>query len=212
MKRQLRRLGEVDLPPGRARRGRQAAEEEAPEARREVRRARRGDHRARRAARGAADDELGDIPDLGRRRSTTSAEPDGQCSRGRGRPARHPLSSRTASVAGSAASSASWGGRRDGAPSSDPCCAGLAAALTAVIVCRARVRDQRATGLEIIGNFEQVGDLVENANVQSSDVKIGTIQKIELDGWEAQVTMCLEPRREDPRGLACSRPNDLAAG
>lgn len=48
-------------------------------------------------------------------------------------------------------------------------------------------------GTEVIGNFEQVGDLVENANVQSSDVVIGTVKQIELDGWEARVEMCLLP-------------------
>lgn len=53
-------------------------------------------------------------------------------------------------------------------------------------------------GTEIIGKFAQVGDLVENANVQSSDVKVGTIKKIELDGWEAQVTMCLNPGEKIP--------------
>lgn len=47
-------------------------------------------------------------------------------------------------------------------------------------------------GTEIIGKFEQVGDLVENANVQASDVEIGTVSTIELDGWEAKVTMCLD--------------------
>lgn len=55
------------------------------------------------------------------------------------------------------------------------------------------------SGLQIIANFEQVGDLVEHANVQSSDVEIGTIQKIELDGWEAQVTMCLQEDQKIPR-------------
>ena len=53
-------------------------------------------------------------------------------------------------------------------------------------------------GTEIIGKFEQVGDLVENANVQSSDVEIGTISTIELDGWEAKVTMCLDPGEKIP--------------
>lgn len=56
-------------------------------------------------------------------------------------------------------------------------------------------------GTEIIGKFAQVGDLVENANVQSSDVKVGTIKKIELDGWEAQVTMCLDPSEKIPRDV-----------
>lgn len=53
-------------------------------------------------------------------------------------------------------------------------------------------------GMEIIGKFEQVGDLVENANVQSSDVEIGTISTIELDGWEAKVTMCIDEGEQIP--------------
>jgi phospholipid/cholesterol/gamma-HCH transport system substrate-binding protein len=65
-------------------------------------------------------------------------------------------------------------------------------------------------GTEIIGKFAQVGDLVENANVQSSDVKIGTIKKIELDGWEAQVTMCLNPNEKIPSDvLAVVRTTSL---
>jgi phospholipid/cholesterol/gamma-HCH transport system substrate-binding protein len=56
-------------------------------------------------------------------------------------------------------------------------------------------------GIEIIGKFKQVGDLVENANVQSSDVKIGTIKKIELDGWEARVTMCLNADEKIPSDI-----------
>lgn len=47
-------------------------------------------------------------------------------------------------------------------------------------------------GQQVIANFRQVGDLVVNGNVQSSDVRIGNIQDIELDGWEARVTMCLD--------------------
>ncbi len=53
-------------------------------------------------------------------------------------------------------------------------------------------------GTEIIGKFEEVGDLVENANVQSSDVEIGTVDKIELDGWEAKVTMCIDEGERIP--------------
>lgn len=53
-------------------------------------------------------------------------------------------------------------------------------------------------GTEIIGMFKQVGDLVENANVQSSDVEVGTVQKIELKGWNAEVTMCIEPEERIP--------------
>lgn len=56
----------------------------------------------------------------------------------------------------------------------------------------------RCEGSLVIASFEQVGDLVKNANVQSSDVQVGTIQDIELDGWEARVTMCLDPTEEIP--------------
>lgn len=53
-------------------------------------------------------------------------------------------------------------------------------------------------GTQIIGQFRQVGDLVKNANVQASDVVIGTIDDIKLvgsptDGYHADVTMCLNP-------------------
>lgn len=69
---------------------------------------------------------------------------------------------------------------------------------------------QPCDGIEIIGNFDQVGDLVENANVQSSDVEIGTISKIELDGWEAQVTMCLHAGEKIPQdSLAVVRTTSL---
>ena len=53
-------------------------------------------------------------------------------------------------------------------------------------------------GTSLIGEFEQVGDLVENANVQSRDVEIGTIDKIELDGWTARVHMCIDKGEEIP--------------
>ena len=53
-------------------------------------------------------------------------------------------------------------------------------------------------GTQIIGVFEEVGDLVENANVQSSDVQVGTIQKIELKGWNAQVEMCINEDEQVP--------------
>ncbi len=56
-------------------------------------------------------------------------------------------------------------------------------------------------GTAIIGIFEQVGDLVEAANVQSSDVEIGTVQKIELDGWNAKVSMCIDPTEKLPRDV-----------
>jgi phospholipid/cholesterol/gamma-HCH transport system substrate-binding protein len=53
-------------------------------------------------------------------------------------------------------------------------------------------------GTELIGYFEEVGDLVENANVQSSDVEIGTVSNIELDGWTAEVTMCINEGENIP--------------
>lgn len=65
-------------------------------------------------------------------------------------------------------------------------------------------------GTEIIGKFKQVGDLVPNSNVQSSDVRIGTVRKIELDGWDARVTMCLDPGEEIPEdSLAVVRTTSL---
>lgn len=54
-------------------------------------------------------------------------------------------------------------------------------------------------GNEVIANFEQVGDLVVAANVQSSDVVVGTINEIQLDGWQARVTMCLQEDERIPR-------------
>ena len=69
---------------------------------------------------------------------------------------------------------------------------------------------QPCNGNEVIAHFDQVGDLVENANVQSSDVEVGTIQKIELDGWEAQVTMCLDSEEKIPvDSLAIVRTTSL---
>ncbi|MFN2593262.1 MAG: MCE family protein [Actinomycetota bacterium] len=52
-------------------------------------------------------------------------------------------------------------------------------------------------GITVIGQFRQVGDLVKNANVQASDVNIGTIDDIKLvgsatEGYHADVTMCLD--------------------
>jgi phospholipid/cholesterol/gamma-HCH transport system substrate-binding protein len=53
-------------------------------------------------------------------------------------------------------------------------------------------------GTEVIGKFEQVGDLVKNSNVQSSDVVVGSVKDIDLQGWNAQVTMCLKPGEKVP--------------
>jgi phospholipid/cholesterol/gamma-HCH transport system substrate-binding protein len=60
---------------------------------------------------------------------------------------------------------------------------------------------QACGGTELIGMFEQVGDLVENSNVQSSDVVIGSVTDIELDGWNARVTMCLQPDEQIPQNV-----------
>ena len=53
-------------------------------------------------------------------------------------------------------------------------------------------------GTSVIASFEEVGDLVEAANVQSSDVVIGTVEEIELKGWNAAVTMCLDAGERVP--------------
>ena len=53
-------------------------------------------------------------------------------------------------------------------------------------------------GTEVIGKFEQVGDLVKNSNVQSSDVVVGSVKDIQLEGWDAQVTMCLNAGEQVP--------------
>lgn len=59
-------------------------------------------------------------------------------------------------------------------------------------------------GTEIIAKFEQVGDLVPNSNVQSSDVVIGTVTDITLDkgDWQANITMCLDSGEEVPSDVA----------
>ena len=64
--------------------------------------------------------------------------------------------------------------------------------------CAALGYASKCEGTSVIANFEQVGDLVEASNVQSSDVVIGTVQKIELKGWEAAVTLCLDEGEQIP--------------
>ncbi len=59
----------------------------------------------------------------------------------------------------------------------------------------------RCGGTQVIANFDQVGDLVEAANVQSSDVIIGAVEKIELKGWEAAVTLCLDEGERIPEDV-----------
>lgn len=57
------------------------------------------------------------------------------------------------------------------------------------------------SGSLLIAKFDQVGDLVENSNVQASDVKIGNVQSIELDGWEARVEMCIDGTEQIPEDV-----------
>ena len=79
---------------------------------------------------------------------------------------------------------------------------GLFVSLAVVMsACSAIGITPKCGGTEIIGIFKQVGDLVENANVQSSDVEIGTISNIELDGWNARVTMCIDAGHRIPEDV-----------
>ena len=81
---------------------------------------------------------------------------------------------------------------------------GLVAALAlATTSCAALGLTGSCGGTEVIANFEELGDLVEAANVQSADVKIGSITEIELDQstWHARVTMCLEAEEKVPADL-----------
>lgn len=74
----------------------------------------------------------------------------------------------------------------------------LALVSTVATSCAALGYASKCEGTSVIANFEQVGDLVEAANVQSSDVVIGTVQKIELKGWNAAVSMCLDEGEQIP--------------
>lgn len=53
-------------------------------------------------------------------------------------------------------------------------------------------------GTAVLGIFEQIGDLPRAANVQSADVEIGTVKDIQLDGWNAHVSMCINPGERVP--------------
>ncbi len=74
----------------------------------------------------------------------------------------------------------------------------LALACFAGTSCAALGYAGKCDGTSVIASFEEVGDLVEAANVQSSDVVIGTVQKIELKGWNAAVSMCLDEGEQIP--------------
>src|SRR5688500_4772149 len=53
-------------------------------------------------------------------------------------------------------------------------------------------------GTEVVAEFDQVGDLVENSNVQSRDVIIGSVKQIELDEWVARTTLCIDKGEKVP--------------
>lgn len=53
-------------------------------------------------------------------------------------------------------------------------------------------------GTEVVAEFDQVGDLVENSNVQSRDVVIGSVRQIELDEWVARTTLCIDKEEKIP--------------
>lgn len=58
--------------------------------------------------------------------------------------------------------------------------------------------------------FADVGDLVPRAAVQISDVQVGTVTKIELEGYRAKVTMRINPREVLPaNSLAIIRSTSL---
>ncbi len=71
----------------------------------------------------------------------------------------------------------------------------LLAAVSVLPSCAALGLAGECRGTSVTGLFKEVGDLVPAANVQSSDVEIGQVREIELAGWEAKVTMCLDPEQ-----------------
>ena len=56
----------------------------------------------------------------------------------------------------------------------------------------------RANWISVDAIFSDIGDLVRFANVQSSDVKIGTVRRIRLDGYRARVTMRIDSDQRIP--------------
>ncbi|MGH2694825.1 MAG: MCE family protein [Actinomycetota bacterium] len=88
----------------------------------------------------------------------------------------------------------------------------LGAALTASACSVLPVAGGSCGGTELIAKFEQIGDLVIAANVQSSDVEIGRVTGIDLDeeNWQAKVTMCIDEGEQIPADvLAVSRRTSL---
>jgi phospholipid/cholesterol/gamma-HCH transport system substrate-binding protein len=58
--------------------------------------------------------------------------------------------------------------------------------------------------------FNDIGDLPRFSNVQSSDVVIGTVRAIELEGYHARVTMRIEPEARIPsNAIALVRSTSL---
>ena len=75
----------------------------------------------------------------------------------------------------------------------------VAALFLAVVACASLgscIGRMKAISVDAI--FSDVGDLVRFANVQASDVKVGTVRRISLDGYRARVTMRLDADAEIP--------------
>lgn len=53
-------------------------------------------------------------------------------------------------------------------------------------------------GLTVHALFDDVGDLVNRASVQFADVKIGSVTGIDLEGYQAKVTMRIDPGIDIP--------------
>ncbi|MFN2611085.1 MAG: MCE family protein [Actinomycetota bacterium] len=60
-------------------------------------------------------------------------------------------------------------------------------------------RDKQAMRVSAI--FEDVGGLVALANVQSSDVRVGRVESIRLDGYKAKVTLMLDGKADLPENV-----------
>lgn len=70
--------------------------------------------------------------------------------------------------------------------------AAVALAIAAGALLGSCVFGGRARWISVDAIFNDVGDLVRFANVQSSDVKVGTVRGIRLDGYRARVTMRID--------------------
>jgi phospholipid/cholesterol/gamma-HCH transport system substrate-binding protein len=70
--------------------------------------------------------------------------------------------------------------------------AAVALAIGASMLLGSCVFGGRAEWISVDAIFNDIGDLVRFANVQSSDVKVGTVRAIRLDGYRARVTMRID--------------------